>query len=104
MNLALGNSAECGEAGKGAQKNDEMCSRLGAGHALPLLVGGLWWLGTQGRRTLLQIEQEACKWALSNNEALSQMYCLLGVMLLRQNTGGHSAEMASYNPSGVHAM
>ena len=82
--LASGNSAECGEVGKHA-KNDEMCSELGW-TCLPLVVEVYGGWGCEAEECFSRLSKRlAMQMGLSDNEALSQIYCLLGVPLMRQN-------------------
>ena len=84
MSLASGNSAECGEVGKHA-KNDEMCSELGwTCITLVVEVYGGW--GYEAQECFSRLSKRlAMQMGLSDNEALSQIYCLLGVTLMRRN-------------------
>ena len=79
--LASGNSAEFGEIGKHT-KNDQMCERLGW-TCIPLVYGG-WGCEAQGCFSRLS-KRLAMQVGVCETEALSQMYCLLGVALMRQN-------------------
>ena len=82
--LASGNSAEFGEIGKHT-KNDQMCGRLGW-TCIPLVVEvyGGWGCEAQGCFSRLS-KRLAMQVGVCETEALSQMYCLLGVTLMRQN-------------------
>eukprot|EP00731_Ephydatia_muelleri_P033774 Em0037g38a len=82
--LASGNSAEFGEIGKHT-KNDQMCRRLGWTF-IPLVVevNGGWGCEAQGCFSRLS-KRLAMQVGVCEPEALSQMYCLLGVTLMRQN-------------------
>ena len=82
--LASGNSAEYGEVGKHA-KNDEMCSRLGW-TCIPLVVEVYGGWGCEAQECFSRLSKRlAMQMALSESETLSQIYCLLGVTLMRQN-------------------
>ncbi|KAL5499769.1 hypothetical protein EMCRGX_G011229 [Ephydatia muelleri] len=82
--LASGNSAECGEVRKHA-KNDEMCSELGW-TCIPLVVEVYGGWGCEAQECFSRLSKRlAMQMGLSDNEALSQIYCLLGVTLMRQN-------------------
>ena len=80
--LASSNSAEFGEIGKHT-KNDQMCGRLGW-TCIPLVVEvyGGWGCEAQGCFSRLS-KRLAMQVGVCETEALSQMYCLLGVILLR---------------------
>ena len=82
--LTSGNSAEFGEIGKHT-KNDQMCGRLGW-TCIPLVVEvyGGWGCEAQGCFSRLS-KRLAMQVGVCETEALSQMYCLLGVTLMRQN-------------------
>ena len=82
--LASGNSAEFGKIGKHT-KNDQMCGRLGW-TCIPLVVEvyGGWGCEAQGCFSRLS-KRLAMQVGVCETEALSQMYCLLGVTLMRQN-------------------
>ena len=82
--LASGNSAECGEVGKHA-KNDEMYSELGW-ICIPLVVEVYGGWGCEAQECFSRLSKRlAMQMGLSDNEALSQIYCLLGVTLTGQN-------------------
>ena len=82
--MASGNSAECGEAGKHA-KNDETCSELGW-TCIPLVVEVYGGWGCEAQECFSKLRKRlAMQMGLSDSEALSQIYCLLGVTLMRQN-------------------
>ena len=82
--MASGNSAECGEAGKHA-KNDETCSELGW-TCIPLVVEVYGGWGCEAQECFSKLSKRlAMQMGLSDSEALSQIYCLLGVTLMRQN-------------------
>ena len=82
--LASGNSAEFGEIGKHT-KNDQMCGRLGW-TCIPLVVEvyGGWGCEAQGCFSRLS-KRLAMQVGVCETEALSRMYCLLGITLMRQN-------------------
>ena len=84
VSLASGNSAECGEVGKHA-KNDEMCSELGW-TCIPLVVEAYGGWGREAQECFSRLSKRlVMQMGLSDNEALSQIYCLLGITLMRHN-------------------
>ena len=78
--MASGNSAECGEVGKHAKYD-----KLGWA-CIPLVVEIYGGWGCEAQECFSRLRKRlAMQMALSDNEALSQIYCLLGVTLMRQN-------------------
>ena len=84
MSLASGNSAEVGEIGKHT-KNDQMCGRLGW-TCIPLVVEVYGGWGCEAQECFSRLSKRlAMQVGVGETEALSQMYCLLAVTLMRQN-------------------
>ena len=82
--LASGNSAEFGEIGM-LIKNDQMCGRLGW-TCIPLVVEVYDGWGCEAQECFSRLSKRlAMQVGVCETEALSQMYCLLGVTLMRQN-------------------
>ena len=84
VSLASGNSAEFGEIGKHT-KNDQMCGRLGW-TCIPLVVEVYSGWGCEAKGCFSRLSKRlAMQVGVCETEALSQMYCLLGITLMRQN-------------------
>ena len=74
--LVSGNSAECGKVRKPA-KNDEMFSELGW-TCIPLVVEVYGGWGCEAQECFSRLSKRlAMQMGLSDNEALSQIYCLV---------------------------